>query len=202
MNSQQDDSASIDGAYNGSSCFSSIVSMKTGKVIAYKVGTNKCSGCKLGIHKPDCQAEYFDYANVHLESAIAKNLLAQAHKRGIVFDTLVCDGDNDTVGSLNDSLIYKNLGIDLNIRKIECLAHVMRTMMNNLFNNEVEAGKSSLEETSVESQSNEIKYMTRQLSGNISHLYRLALQHNDGYPNRAKTEIDAIPLHLGANDDN
>ena len=74
--------------------------------------------------------------------------------------------------------------------------------MNNLVNNEMEVGKSSLKETSVESQSNEIKYMTRQLSGNISHLYRLALQHNDGYPNRAKTEIDAIPLHLGANDNN
>ena len=46
--------ASIDGAYNGSSCFSSTVSMKTGKVIAYKVGTNKCSGCKLGAHKQEC----------------------------------------------------------------------------------------------------------------------------------------------------
>ena len=74
--------------------------------------------------------------------------------------------------------------------------------MNNLVNNEMEPGKSSLKETSVESQSNVIKYKTGQLSGNISHLYRLALQHNDGYSNRAKTEIDAILLHLGANDDN
>ena len=115
---------------------------------------------------------------------------------------MVCDGDNDTDGSLDDSLIYKNLGIDLNIRKIECLAHVMRIKMNNLVNNEVEAGKPALEDTSVESQSNEIKYMTRKLSVNISHLYRLALQHNDGYPNRAKAEIDAIPFHLGTNDKN
>ena len=183
--------ASIDGAYNGSSCFSS-------KVIAYIVGTNKCSGCKLGAHKQECQAEYSDCANVHLESAIAKDLLAQAHKRGIVFDTLICDGDNDTVKSLNDSHIYKKLGIDLKIRRIECLAHVMRAMMNKLGNGEMEASKPS----SVESPSNEIQYMTRQLSGNIARLYRLALQHNDGYPIRAKTEIDAIPLHLGANDDN
>ena len=99
--------------------------------------------------------------------------------------------------SLNGSRIYKKLGIDLKIRRIECLAHVMRTMMNKLVKSEMEASKPS----SVESPSNEIQYMTQQVSGNIAHLYRLALQHNDGYPIRAKTEIDAIPLHLGANDD-
>ena len=91
------------------------------------------------------------------------------------------------------------MGIDLNIRRIECLAHVMRTTMNNLANNGMEASKSG---APVESQSNEIQFMTRQLSGDIAHLYRLALQHNDEYPNRAKTEINPIPLHLGANDDN
>ena len=127
-------------------------------------------------HKPVCQADYSDYATVQLESAIASELLKQAHERGIVFHTLVCDGDNYTVGSLNDSLVYGKLNIDQKIRKIECLSHVMRNMMNNLMNDQVEAGKSSLEEAPVESQSKEIKYMTRSISGRISHFYRLALE--------------------------
>ena len=75
-------------------------------------------------HKPVCQADYSDYATVQLESAIAPELFKQAHERGIVFHTLVCDGDNDTVGSLNDSLVYEKLNIDQKIRKIECHSHV------------------------------------------------------------------------------
>ena len=38
-------SASMDGAYRSSSCFSSAVSTTTGKVFAYKVATNSCCSC-------------------------------------------------------------------------------------------------------------------------------------------------------------
>ena len=39
--------ASIDGTYNSSACFSSIISTKTGKALAYKVASNSCSTCSL-----------------------------------------------------------------------------------------------------------------------------------------------------------
>ena len=57
-----------------------------------------------------------------------------------------------------------------------------------------------MEEASVGSQPKEIKYMTRSIAGRISHLDRLALQNNEGNPTRAKDEINAIPYHIGAND--
>ena len=38
---------SIDGAYNSSACFSSIVAMKTGKALAYKVAAIKCRTCTI-----------------------------------------------------------------------------------------------------------------------------------------------------------
>ena len=214
-------SASLDGAYHFSSCFSSIVSTEIGKVLAYDVISNSCRICtryenkynknsiseidqeKWDAHKEICPVlEYSQYANIHLESAIAPKLIEHAHKRGIIFPELVCDGDNNAVESLNTSDIYQKLGINMNISKIECLSHVMRTMMNNLIGNPFAAGKCSMEEASVESYPKEIKYMTRAISGRVSHLYRLALEFNEGNPTRAKAEIDAIPFHLGANDNN
>ena len=73
-----------------------------------------------------------------------------------IFHTLVCDGDNDAVGSLIKSHIYQNMSIDLNIRRMECLSHVIRAMINNLIKNQleasqVEAGECSMEEALVES---------------------------------------------------
>ena len=146
-------------------------------------------------------SRYPEYANIHLETAVAPELIKQAYERGIVFHTLVCDGDNDAVESLNDtSRIYQKLGIDQNIRKIECLSHVMRAMMSDLIRNQLEAGECLMEEASVEYQPKEIKNMTRSISGRISHLYRLALEKEN--PTGAKDEINAIPYHLGANDTN
>ena len=140
--------ASIDCAYHSSFCFSSIISPQTQKILAYLVISNRCATCSYyrgkeknleltvkmrqswGAHKSNClELPYQDYEDVHLESAVAIELIEQAHERGIVFDTLVCDGDNDTVGSLNESGAYHKLDINLKIKKILCLAHVMRSMM-------------------------------------------------------------------------
>ena len=78
----------------------------------------------------------------------------------------------------------------------------MRPMMSNIIKNQLEAGKCSMEEASVSSQPKEIKCMTRSIAGRISHLYRLALENNEGNPTSAKDEINAIPYHIGANDNN
>ena len=86
-------------------------------------------------HKMQCPAEYSEYANTHLESAVALDIIEQAHDRDIDFPTLVVDGDNDTVESLNASDIFQKRGINLKIQKIECLSHVLRTMTITLFNN-------------------------------------------------------------------
>ena len=60
-----------------------------------------------GAHKIQCSAEFSEYANIHLESAVDLDILEQAYNRGIVFPTLVVNGDNDTVESLNASDIYR-----------------------------------------------------------------------------------------------
>ena len=80
-----------------------------------------------------CQANYSSFANIHLVSARAPEVVNQAHVKGVLF-TLVCDGNNDNVGSLNKLDIYKKLAIDMNITKIECLIYDMRNMVDTLKN--------------------------------------------------------------------
>ena len=153
-------------------------------------------------HRETCPAQYSEYTNYHLETAVAPELIKHAHKRVIVFHTLISDGDSDAVESLNTSETYMKLGINQNIKRIECHSHVMRAMMNDLIKSQLEEGEGLMKEASVESQPKEIKNMTRSLSGKFSHLYRLALRNNEGNPTGAKAEINAIPSHLGANDSN
>ena len=117
-------------------------------------------------------------------------MIKQVHERGIVFDTLICDGDNDTVGALNQSDAYQKLDINLKIQKILCLAHVMRNMMKYLFQNQPYPPE-------VKSGPKEIKHMDYKICGKVAHFSRLALEYHVGDPAGAKTEIDAVPFHLG-----
>ena len=75
-------------------------------------------------------------------------------------------------------------------------------MTNTIFNNRVEPGTCSIEEASVESQPNEIEYMTRSVGGKIAPLYNLALKNNMDDPTGARGDIQAIPFHLGAKNSN
>ena len=211
--------ASIDGAYSSSACFSSIVAMKTDKALAYKVAAYSCPTCtryknkaniailsepdreKWDNHRKTCRIEYPEYSSAHIETAVSPELINQAYERGIIFHPLVGDGDNDAIESLNKtSGFYHQLGIQ-KIRKLECLSHVMRTMMSNLIKDQLIADNNS-EKSPVESHPKEIKNMTRSIAVRITHLYRLALENNDENPTAAIAEIDAIPSHLGANDIN
>ena len=141
--------ASLDGDYRYSCCFSTVVSTTTGKVIAYKVATNSYITCSryqnkiktntLSIpdrhncdaHKNSCQAESWDDADIYFESTVAPETNKKADERGANFSTVICDGDNDNVESMNQSCIYPNLGNNINI-KIECLNHAVRTLMNDI----------------------------------------------------------------------
>ena len=95
--------ASIEGAYQSSFCFVSIISHETQKVLGYKVISNTCATCSFhrgrennlkltekmlkgwNAHKSDCiEQTYGDYENVHLESEAAIELIKQVHERGIV----------------------------------------------------------------------------------------------------------------------
>ena len=191
--------ASIDGTYSSSACFSSIVAMKTGKALAYKVAAYSCLTCtryknkanidilsekdleKLDNHRKTCRLEYPEYSSAHIETAVAPELIKQDYDRGIIFHTLVDDGDNDAIESLNKtSGFYHQLGIQ-KMGKFECLSHVMRTMMNNLIKDQLIADNNS-EKVPVESLPKEIKNMTRSIAGRIAHLYRLALENNAENP--------------------
>ena len=99
-------SASIDAAYPSSNCLSPTISTETGKVLAYKVACKKCLICKRYQNRKqngplsELDVQKSDYAAIHLETAVAPEVIKQAHERGIVFHTLVCDGDSDAVDAL------------------------------------------------------------------------------------------------------
>ena len=148
--------AGYDGTYQSKTssryCFASALSTETKKVLAYDVACNSCSRCisyenkkfansitekdlaDWDIHKKEeCGITHPNLPSSHLETALAFNIVDQAHKRGIVFSTMVCDGDNNSVEELNKAEVYKkDYGIDTIIEKMECLTHVTRKLMNDL----------------------------------------------------------------------
>ena len=173
--------------------------MKTGKAFPYKVAAYSCSTCtryknttnfdilteqdreKWDIHRKTCRLDYPEYSSAYIETAVAPELIKQAYEKGIVFHTLVGDGDNDAIESCNKIQgFYHQLGIP-KIKKFECLSHVMRTMMNYLIKDQIIADNDS-EKPPVESQPNEMKNMTHSIAGRITHLYRLALENNSEIP--------------------
>ena len=155
--------ASYDGAYqlrSGKSgggfsryCFSSAISIDSGKVLSYEVACNSCPRCNefelklnkkqiseidyrvwVENHKSICPAQYSEFASVQLKSALAPVVVRQAYDRGIIFSGLVCDGDNKTIEALKDARVYQQLGEDLDISRLECLSHVAKRMKINLCN--------------------------------------------------------------------
>ena len=152
---------SFDGAYQIRSkkggggyspyCFAAAISVDTGMVVAYDVACNNCRQCNMYSskfreneitedehhnwyieHESTCPAKYSEYASVHLESLLAPLVVRQAYDRGIIFSGVVSDGDNKTDAALKDAGIYKKLGFDLEIGRLECLSHVLKRMKSNL----------------------------------------------------------------------
>ena len=149
--------ASFDGAYQKRStksgggysryCFGSAISMFNGKVLAYDVACNSCSACTridnlfedgaitedeyikaLGDHKANCPALYAALSSVSLESEIAPSILEQALTRRIIFDGLVCDGDNKTFSKISELKPYEVVFPGHVLKRFECLAHVGKRM--------------------------------------------------------------------------
>ena len=50
----------------------------------------------------------------------------------MIFPEILVDGDNDTIEKLNASNIYNAVNID--IRKKVCVTHLMRSLMNAVYN--------------------------------------------------------------------
>ena len=149
--------ASFDGAYQKRStksgggysryCFGSVISMFNGKVLAYDVAWNSCSACtridnlledgtitkdeyikNLGDHKANCPALFAALSSVSLESEIAPSILEQALTRRVIFDGLVCDGDNKTFSKISEQKPYKDIFPGHVVKRYECLAHVGKRM--------------------------------------------------------------------------
>ena len=152
---------SYDGAYQIRSkkggggyspyCFAAAISVETAKVLSYDVACNTCRQCNMYAnklrdgelseeqhhqwfleHQSTCPAKYSEYASVHLESLLAPLVVRQAYDRGVIFTGVVSDGDNKTDAALKDADIYKTLGFDLEIGRLECLSHVLKRMKTNL----------------------------------------------------------------------
>ena len=69
---------------------------------------------------------------MQLESAIAPQIVQQALDRGIIFSGLVCDGDKKTHDALIQANLYRDIEGAVEIRRIECLAHVCKRLKANL----------------------------------------------------------------------
>ena len=244
-------------------CFASAISVDSGKVLSYEVACNSCprrNEFELKYtrgqinddeyqlweqnHKTICPSKYSEFASVQLESALAPVILRQAYERGIIFSGLVCNGDNKTIEALKDAQVYHQLGVDVEINRLECLSHVVKRMKINLCNrqeavlkearndkkaevrylmkekqmNKQEAnktiGKKYVGTLKTDSKTREgwkgeptkksvaIHHLSVAMCGQIASYYRLAVQRNTGDVSSIIRAINAIPLHLGANDEN
>ena len=52
-------------------------------------------------HKVTCQANYPDTASIYLESKLATVIVKEAFKGGIIFSEIICDGDDNSIETLN-----------------------------------------------------------------------------------------------------
>ena len=59
-------------------------------------------------------------------------ILAQALNRRIIFDGLVCDGDNKTFSKISDLKPYEDVVPGHVVKRFECLAHVGKRMKGHL----------------------------------------------------------------------
>ena len=153
--------ASYDGSYQqrggkaggGHSryCFAAAISTDNKRVLSYDIACNSCPLCTeyanrlrdgkisstdyqvlLEKHKSICPAKLSHLSSVHLESAIAPQVVQQALERGIFFSGLVCDGDTKTHDVLSQENIYGDIVNAGEIQRIECLAHVCKRLKANL----------------------------------------------------------------------
>ena len=102
-----------------------MISVDSGRVLAYDICNYLCAKCKAMnekldnkmitdaeydnwkiSHSSDCPANYSLLPIHQVESALAVDLLKQALNRGIIFDGLVSDVDNDTFEKLRTTDIY------------------------------------------------------------------------------------------------
>ena len=126
--------ASYDGAYQIISgkfgggfsriCFSSAIYVDSGKVLSYDVARNSCPGCNefqlklnkkqisesdyriwVENHKSICPAQFYEFASVQLESAMAPVLVKKAYDRGIILSGIDSDGDNKTIEALKEAQV-------------------------------------------------------------------------------------------------
>ena len=151
----------FDGAYEQHSgksgggffryCFAAAIAAETGKVLAYGVACNSCAFCsaldnklrdseidsevyatRMAVHKPLCSAEYSEFSSVQLESAIAPKVIGNALARGVIFSSIVSDGDNKTHDVLEKAAVYQNIRDAPTIERFECIAHVAKRTKTNL----------------------------------------------------------------------
>ena len=290
------DIASFDGDYQKRStksgggysryCFGSVISMSNGKVLAYDVACNNCSRCtffenqfldkevteeiyvkNLQDHEEQCPAKYAAFSSVSLESELAPKILSQALDRHIIFDGLVCDGDNKTFSKISECSPYKEIDPNHELKRYECLAHVGKRMKGHLINHQKDKLKRTREDkkreeivieestTTIELQTQmkkkvsskyagklvrtniqrgewkdlvptrllqspvrpskgasaksrknkapiELKYLSDEMCSRITSFYQLTVKQNAGDIAAILKSIDAIPLHLGANEAN
>ena len=181
-------------------------------------------------HEPNCSAKYSDYASVQLESALAPSIVQQALQRGIVFSGIVMDGDNKTHEALHIVNPYHHLGID-EIQRFECLSHVCKRLKINLCNRRDKVMKAKKSGKAVEKPklsksvssknrlnrqfdeslprddwkvcpSHAIQHLTDVITCQICSYFGLVIKRNSGNIPAIIDAVNAIPLHLSANDEN
>ena len=192
---------SFDGAYSKATkpsigskyCFASAVANATGKVVAYKMASNRCKQCthfqsqfeegkisqdneEWNSHKGNCQTTHHGIASSDLESHLACDIVRDALTRGMIFPEILVDGDNDTIEKLNASNIYNAVNID--IRKKVCVTHLMRSLMNAVYND---------------------CNSTREIAGKVAKVYNAIVQRNLCDPRSAANELETVSSHFSGN---
>ena len=79
-------------------------------------------------HQLQSPPKYSAYSSVCLESELSTVLLEQALSRGIAFDGLVCDRDNETFAKITEQNPYEDQAPLHKTQHYECLAHVGKMM--------------------------------------------------------------------------
>lgn len=106
----------------------SLTSLDTGKVLDVEVLTKFCSGCvkrggsavKKDLHNPNCVKDY-EGVSGGMETIAAVSIFRRSlEKRKVRYEYILGDGDSKAYQAVLECNPYP----DLEIKKLECIAHV------------------------------------------------------------------------------
>lgn len=188
--------------YRSKNGFATVTSVDTGKVLDLEVMTKFCSGCTKITdeatrisHASVCKRNY-EGSSGGMETTAAVSIFGRSQmKRGVQYVNFLGDGDSKAFDEVKK---YKPYG-DKEIKKLECVGHVMKRMGTRLRNLKLKSGSKPLSDGKTIKGAGRL---TDKIIDELQSYYGKAIRDNCNNLENMKKAVWAIYYHRLATDNN